>query len=283
MTSASSLRGILAMTGGAGLLVLNDGASKYLMEHYPIGQVMCLRQVAAFLFILPYTWASVGFGTLRVVNYRGQALRAGLFVCGMVFVSLSLHLLPLTFVTTVLFSSPMWVALMSAPILGERVRAYQWVAIAAGFAGVLLIVRPGGGDWGWIALLPVICSFFNGFRDTVTRYVSRTDSSLSMLFWSGVVVIVTSAFSAAFGWEPLDLHGVSWFLVAGFCNAGAHFLIIEAFRLGNAAVVAPFRYSGLLWAMLIGFLVWGDVPDAAMLTGAAVVIAAGIYMLRKSA
>src|SRR5687768_14993315 len=106
MTAASSLRGILAMIAGVGLLVLNDGASKYLMEHYPIGQVMCLRQAAAFLLILPYTWATIGFRTLRVVNYRGQALRAGLFVGGMVFVSLSLHLLPLTFVTTVLFSSP---------------------------------------------------------------------------------------------------------------------------------------------------------------------------------
>ena len=282
MSATSSLRGILAMTAGAGLLVLNDGVSKYLMEHYPIGQVMCLRQAAAFLFILPYTWATIGFGTLRVVNYRGQALRAGLFVGGMVFVSLSLHLLPLTFVTTVLFSSPMWVALMSAPILGERVRAYQWVAIAAGFAGVLLIVRPGSGDWGWIALLPVVCAFFNGTRDTVTRYLSRTDSSLSMLFWSGLVVIVASAFSAPFGWKPVDAHGLTWFLVAGFCNGGAHFLIIEAFRLGNAAVVAPFRYSGLLWAMLIGYVVWGDVPDAAMLTGAAIVIAAGIYMLRKA-
>jgi drug/metabolite transporter (DMT)-like permease len=280
--SASPARGILAMTAGAGLLVLNDAASKYLMEHYPIGQVMCLRQAAAFLFIVPYTWATAGFATLRIVNFRGQALRAALFAGGMVFVSFSLHLLPLTFVTTVLFSSPLWVALLSAPVLGERVRAYQWIAIAAGFAGVLLIVRPAGSDLGWVVVLPVICSFFNGLRDTVTRFVSRTDSSLSMLFWSGVLVIATSAATIAFGWEPLDLHGLSWFLVAGFCNAGAHFLIIEAFRLGNAAVVAPFRYSGLLWAMVIGFLVWGDVPDAAMLTGAAIVVAAGIYMLRKA-
>lgn len=280
--SASSAPGILAMTAGAGLLVLNDAVSKYLMEHYPIGQVMCLRQAAAFVFVLPYVWATAGFRVLSVVNYRGQALRASLFAGGMVFVSLSLHLLPLTFVTTVLFSSPLWVALLSAPVLGERVRAYQWVAIAAGFAGVLLIVRPGGSDLGWIVALPVVCAFFNGLRDTVTRFVSRTDSSLSMLFWSGVLVLVTSALTAAFGWERPDLHGVAWFLVAGFCNAGAHFLIIEAFRLGNAAVVAPFRYSGLLWAMLIGFLVWGDVPDAAMLTGAAIVVAAGIYMLRKA-
>jgi drug/metabolite transporter (DMT)-like permease len=281
MSNSSSLRGILAMTAGAGLLVLNDAVTKYLLEQYPIGQVMCLRQAAGFLFILPYTWATVGLRSLRVVNYRGQALRAALFAGGMVFVNYSLHLLPLTFVTVVLFSGPLWVALLSAPILGERVRAHQWIAIAAGFAGVLLIVRPGDSGWGWIVMLPVVCAFFNGLRDTVTRFVSRTDSSLSMLFWSGMLVIVTSA-ATAFGWKALDLHGLTWFVIAGFCNAGAHFLVIEAFRLGHAAVVAPFRYSGLLWAMLVGFLVWGDVPDAAMLTGAGIVIAAGIYMLRKS-
>ena len=271
------------MIAGCGLLVLNDATSKYLMEHYPVGQVMCLRQAAAFLYILPYTRMTVGFGALRVTNYRGQALRALLFLGGMVFVSYSLHLLPLTFVTIVLFSSPLWVALLSAPILKEPVRAHQWIAIVAGFAGVLLIVRPGGAsDWGWIVLLPIACSFCNGLRDTITRRISRTDSSLSMLFWSGVLVIVTTGTSAAFGWKALDLHGVGWFLAAGFFNAGAHFLIIEAFRLGNAALVAPFRYSGLIWAMLIGFIVWADVPDAAMLTGAAIVIAAGVYMLRKA-
>lgn len=281
MTSASTLRGILAMTAGAGLLVLNDAATKYLMEHYPIGQVMCLRQAAAFAFILPYAWATVGLRTLRVVNYRGQALRAVLNTGGMIMVFYSLHLLPLTFVTAVLFSGPLWVALLSAPVLGERVRPYQWVAIAIGLAGMLLIVRPAGSDWGWIVALPVLCALSNGLRDIVTRFVSRTDSSLSMLFWSGVIILVGSA-ATAYGWKSVDVLGVCWFLLTGFFNAAAQYCVIEAFRLGRAATVAPFRYSGLLWAMLVGFLVWGEVPDAAMLTGAAIVIAAGIYMLRKS-
>ena len=190
MSSASTLRGILAMTAGAGLLVLNDAATKYLMEHYPIGQVMCLRQAAAFAFILPYAWATVGLRTLRIVNYRGQALRAALNTGGVIMVFYSLHLLPLTFVTAVLFSGPLWVALLSAPVLGERVHPYQWIAIAVGFAGMLLIVRPAGSDWGWIGVLPVLCAASNGLRDIVTRFVSRTDSSLSMLLWSGALILV---------------------------------------------------------------------------------------------
>jgi drug/metabolite transporter (DMT)-like permease len=269
------------MTAGTGLLTLSDAVSKHLLEHYPVGQVIGLRQAAAFVFLLPYAWTTTGLAVLRAVNYRGQALRAGLFLIGAVFVLTSLHLLPLSFVTMVLFSSPLFVALLSAPMLGERVRKHQWIAIAAGFAGVLMIVRPGGGRFEWIVLLPVVCAVINALRDTVTRRLSRTDSSLSMLFWSGVATLAGGLCTVPFGWKPLGFDGALWFLAAGFCNAAAHFFVIEAFRLGNAAIVAPFRYSGLLWAMLVGFIIWREVPTPAMLGGAAVVVAAGVYMLRE--
>ena len=269
------------MTAGTALLTLSDAVSKYLLEHYPVGQVIGIRQAAAFVFLLPYAWATTGLAVLRAVNYRGQALRAGLFLIGAVFVMTSLHLLPLAFVTMVLFSSPLFVALLSGPVLGERVRMHQWIAIAAGFAGVLMIVRPAGGRFDWVVVLPVICAMINALRDTVTRRLSRTDSSLSMLFWSGVATLAGGLCSLPFGWKPVGFEGAFWFLAAGFCNAGAHFFVIEAFRLGNAAVVAPFRYSGLLWAMLVGFIIWREVPTATMLGGAAVVVAAGVYMLRQ--
>jgi drug/metabolite transporter (DMT)-like permease len=280
MSRASSLRGIVAMTAGAGLLTLNDAVSKYLTEHYALGQVICLRQAAAFLFMLPYAWAVTGLGALRSVNHGGQLLRGLLFVGSTVFTVTSLSLLPLSFVTIVLFSSPLFVALTSAPMLGERVGLHQWIAIAAGFVGVLLIVRPTGAGFEWVLLLPVLAAFTNGSRDTLTRRLSRTDSSISMLLWSGLAVMTAGLTTLPFGWKPVDLLGAGWFLLAGFLNAAAHFIVIEAFRLGHAAVVAPFRYTGLLWAMGVGFIVWGEVPDAWMLAGAAVVVCAGLYMLR---
>ena len=270
------------MTVGIGLLTLSDALSKYLLEHDPIGQVVCLRQAAALLFLLPYAWATSGLRSLRPVNYRGQALRAALFVTGVVLVLLSLHNLPLAFVTMVLFSSPLFVALLSAPILQERVTKRQWIAVAAGFVGIMLIVQPAGGAYSWIALLPVACAMMNATRDVVTRLLSRTETSLSMLFWSGLVTLFAGLATLPFGWNAVGLEGALWYLAAGLANAAAHFLVIEAFRLGNAAVVAPFRYSGLLWAMLLGFAVWGDVPTATTLGGAAIIVCAGIYMLRKT-
>jgi drug/metabolite transporter (DMT)-like permease len=280
MSRPASLRGIAAMTVGAGLLTLNDAASKYLTEHYPVGQVLCLRQAAALLFMLPYAWIVTGLGALRPVNRGGQLLRGLLFVGSAGFTLTGLSLLPLSFVTVVLFSGPLFVALMSAPMLGERVTRDQWLAIATGFVGVLLIVRPSGAGFVWAMLLPVCAALTNGVRDTFTRRLSRTDSSIAVLLWSGVTVMGAGLCTIPLGWVDVDAEGAAWFLAAGFFNAAAHFMTIEAFRLGNAALVAPFRYSGLLWAMLLGFMIWREVPDAWMLAGAAVVVCAGIYMLR---
>lgn len=280
---SASVRGVVAMVVGAGLLTLNDAVSKYLTEHYPLGQVIALRQAAALLVIMPYAWRVTGLAALRPVNLGGQLFRGLLFVTGTGLILLSLSLLPLSFVTIVLFSSPLFVALLSAPMLGERVDARQWAAIALGLAGVMLIVRPAGIEFQWPVLLPVAAAAVNALRDTFTRRLSRTDSSISVLLWSGVLVLIAGLCTLPLGWKPVDLKGAMWLLAAGILNASAHFMVIEAFRLGNAAVVAPFRYSGMLWAMLVGFLVWREVPDAWMLTGAAIVVCAGVYMVRHEA
>jgi len=241
---------------------------------------ICLRQLAAFLFIVPYAVSVTGLHALRVVDRGGQLMRALLFVAANGLIVWSLSLLPLSQVTVVLFSSPVFVALFSARLLRERVDARQWLAIGGGFLGVILIVRPGGVAFAWAALVPVLAAFTNGFRDAFTRRLSRTETSISVLFWSGLMVMAAGFLTSPLGWRGVDAAGAAWFLAAGLFNASAHFMVIEALRLGRAAIVAPFRYSGLLWAMLVGFLVWGEAPDAWMLAGAAVVVASGVYMIR---
>lgn len=283
MNEPSVLRAVLAMVAGAGLLTLNDAVTKHLTAQYPIGQVICLRQLAAFLFIVPYAVSVTGLHALRVVDRGGQLMRALLFVAANGLIVWSLSLLPLSQVTVVLFSSPVFVALFSSRLLHERVDARQWLAIGGGLLGVILIVRPGGVAFAWAALVPVLAAFTNGFRDAFTRRLSRTETSISVLFWSGLMVMAAGFLTSPLGWQGVDVAGAAWFLAAGLLNASAHFMVIEALRLGRAAIVAPFRYSGLLWAMLVGFLVWGEAPDAWMLAGAAVVVASGVYMIRLTA
>jgi drug/metabolite transporter (DMT)-like permease len=274
-----TLKGVLAAVGGILFLTLNDAVSKYLTQSFPVGQVVCLRQAATLLNIVPYVALVTGFGALRVVSWRGQLLRGVLFVGGAAFMVVGLSVLPLATVITIMFVSPAFIAALSAPLLGERVGLHRWLAILGGFAGVLIVLRPGGTSFEWALLIPVAGALVNSFRDIMTRRLARTETSVAILFWSAVIVTVANAMTAPV-WEPVPPTAVAWFLLVGFLNTGAHFLLIEAYRMAEAAVVAPVRYTGLIWAGVLGFVVWDHLPDMWLLVGAAVIVASGIYMIR---
>ena len=276
-----TLKGMLASAGGILLLTLNDAVSKYLTQSFPVGQVICLRQAATLIFIVPYVMLATGWGALRVVSWPGQLTRGALFVAGASMMVLGLSLLPIATVITIMFVSPTFIAALSMPMLAERVGMSRWIAILAGFAGVLIVVRPGGAAFEWALLIPVAGSFVNALRDIMTRRLARTETSIGILFWSAIIVTAASATTAVSGWQPVSLDAVAWFAALGVLNAGAHFLLIEGYRLAEAAVVAPVRYTGLIWAVVLGYVVWGDLPDAWVVAGAAVIVASGVYMIRS--
>ncbi len=279
--ASPQIKGIAAMIAGALLLSMNDAVSKFLSESYPVGQILGLRHAVALAIILAYVRWTADWRVLRIENRAGQALRGATFVATTAFVVLSLSLLPLATVTAIAFSSPIFVVALSGPMLGERVGVRRWLAVLAGFAGVLLIVRPGTAAFDWLLVLPALAAVCAGLRDGVTRRLSRTDSSVSILFWSTVCVVVASLATVPFGWRPVDAAGAAWFVLNGAFSAGAHFLMIDALRLGDASLVAPFRYSGIVWAALLGLIVWGHVPDGWTLAGTAVIIASGIYIVER--
>jgi drug/metabolite transporter (DMT)-like permease len=281
LADRQSLRAILTMCAGAVLLTGSDAASKYLTQSYPVGQVICLRQAATLLAIVPYIMFVTGWSAARPVNWRGQLGRGLLFVAGSGFMVLALSLLPLTTVIAIVFTSPIFVALLSVPMLGERVGRRRWVTVVVGFLGVLLIVRPGAAGFEWVLLLPVLTALANGTRDIVTRKLSRTDTSISILLWSTLIVMIAGLATAPFGWNAVDANGALWFLLAGLCNAGAHFLVIEALRLGEASLVAPFRYTAFLWAILFGFVMWGEIPGLWVALGVVLIVGGGVYGMRS--
>ena len=269
------------MIVGTALLTGNDAASKYLTESYPVGQVICLRQAAALLAMIPYILWVTGWGALRVRAWGRQLVRGLLFAVSAGLMVLGLSLLPLATVIAITFAGPLFVALLSAPMLGERVNAMRWIAILVGFAGVLIAVQPASGAFEWALLIPLATALVTGCRDVVTRQLSRTETSMSVLVVSTTVVMLAGLLTAPFGWNPVTSVDAGWFLIAGALHAGANFLMIEAFRLGAAAMIAPFRYTSLLWAVLIGFAVWRDVPDPWILFGGLVIVAGGVLMLRS--
>ena len=279
-TRLASLKAIAAMVAGTALLLGNDAALKYLTKSYPAGQVIFLRQMAMLLVIVPYITIVTGWGVARVTLWRGQVVRGLLLLASFAFTVVGLSFLPLTTVTAITFLSPIFVVLLSAPLLGERVGPRRWIAALIGFIGMLLIVRPGTIAFEWVLLLPMATALTTGLREVLTRHLSRSETSIAILLSSTVIVMLGGLTTAPFGWSKLDLAGAGLFLLAGVCNTGAQFLMIEALRMGEASLVSPFRYTGLVWAILFGYLLWGEVPGLWVAFGVSLIVFGGWYTVR---
>lgn len=277
---AGALKGIAAMIAGMAFLIASDALSKHLTQTHPIGQVICIRQIAALAVVAVFLRLRGGYAVLRPRNVRMQILRGLAFVGSSYTIVLSLSLLPLPTVTAITFAGPIMIALMSAPMLGERVAPAVWAGTLLGFAGMLFIIRPGSADFTWALLIPVAAAFASSLRDVFARILARTDHSMATLFWSSVIVTLATAPSAFWGWTRLTPLDWALFGFAGIVNFFAHLLIIESYRLGRAAVVAPFKYTSLLWSALLGYLLWGDVPNGWVWVGSAILVASGLWIAR---
>jgi len=278
---SDAAKGVCIMILGAGVLSMNDAVSKHLVETFPIGQILCLRQTVALAVVLIYVWRTDAWRDLRINDRTGQALRAILHVGGAALIVWALSALPIATVTAIVFSSPVVVLVFSMRMLGERVSWARWIAVIIGFAGVLAIIRPGGVGFEWALLIPVAAAVASGLRDLMTRRLARSDTSISVLFWASALMVAVTLFTIPLGWQPLTLSASIWLIVNGLLNAGAHFLMIEALRLGAAGLVSPFRYTAILWATVAGFLVWQEVPDVMTMMGAVMLVVSGVLIVRR--
>ena len=156
------------------------------------------------------------------------------------------------------------------------------MAVLSGFAGMLIIVRPGAPNFEWFLLLPICAAVFAAFRDIITRKISGSETSIAILFWSTIIVTFASLLALPLGWHRLNWADAGLFFINGILNAGAHFLIIEALRYGEAALISPFRYSALLWSILFGLVIWNHIPDTWVFLGSAVIAVSGIYMINRT-
>ena len=279
--TTSPLAGVLLMVTAAGLLVIHDAISKHLAETYSVGQIVALRHISSVIVILLYAGFVSGWSALRIVNKRGQAARACVFVVSTMLIILSVALLPLATATAIVFASPIFVLAFAGPLFGESVGVRRWTAVLVGFIGVLVIIRPGGAAFNWYLLVPVLAAAASGLRDNITRWLSQTEHPLAILFWSTVTVVIASSTSAYFGWKPVDLISGSWLVVLGIINTVAHFMMINALRLGDASLVTPFRYTGIVWAVLLSIAVWGEYPDLWTIAGSLIIIVSGIYIVER--
>lgn len=277
----TAAKGIGCMVLGCALLMMSDALSKWLSQTYSVGQIMSLRNVFVLVPILIVVWRRDSFADLRVNRWAAQSFRALWHVLAAVFFVTSVSLLPLADVHAIGFAGPIFIAALAPFMLGEHVGWHRWTAILVGFGGVLIMLRPTGAGFDYLGLVPLAAALSASFRDLLTRRLSRTETSISILFFSSVAVILGGLVTAPFDWKPLTWTDLALFVANGLVNAGAHFLMIEAYRLAQAPVVSPFKYSILIWAVLFGYLVWGHVPDVWLVVGAMPVVASGLYILHR--
>jgi len=277
--SLHPMRGIACTLGGIVLLTASDAAIKWSTAMLPFGEALFVRMLFVLIPIAIIVWWRGAAVSLRIVSVRNLALRA-LFGTGSTFlVVASLSLLPIGQVLTLVFVTPVLVTALAPLLLKERVGWHRWFAVLCGFAGVVIMLQPDAGSFRYAALLPLAAALLASLRDIVTRRISSRESSLAILAFSILGLILASLATVPFGWREVSVGEIAIAGGSGLLFGLAHYLLIEGYRLAEASLVAPFRYTNLLWAPLMGYLFFGEIPGVALLVGAPLIAASGLYIV----
>ncbi len=263
-------------------LCLMDACLKQLSGHYPAMQVAALRGLVGLPLVLAWASATVGLRSLVRVHWPLHLARGAL---GIVFLScfvVGLRELPLSTAYAITFVGPLLVTAMAVPLLGEKVGPRRWTAIVVGLAGVLVVLRPGGdgmvSQGGLFVLLATLC--YAASVITV-RMLAQRDSAQALVFWFLAMVAIGAGLLAWPQWVPLRMEH-AWPLagIAVFGTLG-QVALTHAFRLGEASLVAPLEYTALVWVVLLDLVLWQALPDGMTWLGAAIIVASGLYLVRR--
>lgn len=273
-------RGIALMLLTTFMFVSLDVLAKYITQSYPVVQAVWARYFfhAVLLVVILGRRLPTYLPTRKPLL---QLVRSALLLVTTLLFFLGLRSMKVVDASSIMFAGPLLVTALSMPLLGERVGPRRWSAVVVGFCGALVIVRPGTGMMQPAAVYPLLAVCCYAFYQIITRQLSRHDSSVTTLIYTAVVGgLVTSALLP---WNWVTPDALTWLLMAGLGVLGAagHYTLIRALSYAPAAVVAPLGYTSLLWSTSLGFLVFGDLPDAWTLGGAGIIIASGLYVLRR--
>ena len=272
--------GVALYLTGVFLFALNDALGKWLVADYGVGQLMLIRSIGAAFVLGPMAVALKP--ALRAVENPPLQLLRVLAMAGDTFAFYwATRSMPLADVMTFYMASPLIVTALSAPLLGEKVERFRWVAVLIGFAGVVIALRPTPQLFSWASPLALFGATMFALGQTLTRKLRRSHW-LQLTIWQFAGGGLIGAATIPFAWTTPNAFDLGLMAMVGIVSMLCFILITRALALSRAAVLAPLQYSAILWAALMGWIVWRDAPTLPIVAGNAVIVAGGLYLLAKS-
>lgn len=282
MSRSENVKASIVMLVAVGAFSLMDAGIKVLSGRYPPLQVAALRGLSSLPVIVAWIGLTGGYRQLLRVRFGLHVLRGFLGIIMLAGFAYGVRHLPLSEAYSIFFVAPLLITAFAVPILGERVEWQRWVAIAAGLCGVLIVLRPAGASFVTLPGVAVlICATGYALSAITVRVLGRTDSTQSMVFWLMTMVGGGAGILALPQWKAIQPE--HWIVIGGIAVTGSlgQWAITEAFRSGEASFIAPFEYTALAWGLALDWMLWRTVPGSGTFAGAALVIASGIYLIRR--
>ena len=283
---SGNLRSITAMLIAVGCFALMDAVLKALSARYPVLQIAALRALCGLPLVLSYITLRRAWHTVWRIRWPLHVLRGVLGIAMLALFTTGVRQMPLSATYTLFFIAPLLITILSVPVLKERVPPAHWWAIAIGFGGVLIALQPSGQELqaglvrgGGMAVLAAAGCY--AVAAVVGRLSSRTDSTESMILWMMIFVAIGAGSLAAPNWVHVPLSEAPLLVALGLTGFAGQLAITEAFRHGQASAVAPFEYTALAWGVGLDWLVWQTLPASHTWLGAAIIIASGIYIVKR--
>jgi len=274
-------RGIALILLSTVFLGTSDATSKYLSSTLPSIEIAWIRFLVFVLIMVPAMLPGTPLYALRSRRPGLQLMRAmALLASSLLFIS-GLRFLPIAEASATSFVSPLFVTALSIFLLGENVGLRRWLATAVGLIGVLIILRPGSGAFHPAAFFPIVSAFAWACTLIMTRMMSGRERTVTTMTWSSVAGLCILSALVPLVWVAPSWHDVLFGILIGVASTAGQWIVVLAFRYADASVLAPFSYTQLLWVSILGFLIFGEVPDVWTVTGAAIIVASGLYTAHR--
>ncbi|WP_194756459.1 DMT family transporter [Aliidiomarina indica] len=277
-------KGIIFMILAVLCFSLMDVAMKHLAGHLSSMQVAFFRGAMSLPFIVLWLVATKSMARVRPRRIGLHLIRAGVSILFLILTVITLRELPLANAYAIFFVAPLLITLLSVVLLKEKVGVHRYGAVLVGFVGVLIMLNPNAmGFLSYGVIAGLLATLGYALVMILVRLMHRTETSESLMLFFVLSLSIGCGLLALFDWRPMTLNDIPWLLGLGLSGAIAQYLLTEAYRMAPPAVLSSFEYSAMIWALVLGYMLWGDWPGPWVLVGAAVVIASGIYISHREA